>query len=363
MKIFLFSVTTWIPGAKYSVWESNPRPSACKADVITAIQTKQRLKKITDFDFIKKFPLRHSYFSFLQIKSFFTMREGQYEIIVLDDRDRPLTEEVISDRSFVTAQPGSSYHVKINVYRNKSGQFPAKYLRLGLYVDGNDVQYWKRLDLSDEKTLPKDYSLPICSIFWGFKKNTSEIRSFVFAKPGLSSNSGSQFQESELGSVKLVIHEAKLQQGIFNNNCGIHETPSGISLANEDQKFWTRPSVVTSSGRKIESEREKFVPLLRWENASEIPLKVMTLFYHSADMMRFLKNPQIQLKRPHEEVSGELNEQNRKKGREGEEEEETPPLLNHLGDAVVEVVREKEVPLLDLTDETAPIWGSVKLKK
>jgi hypothetical protein len=78
------------------------------------------------------------------------MREGQYEIIVLDDRDRPLTEEVISDRSFVTAQPGSSYHVKINVYRNKSGQFPAKYLRLGLYVDGNDVQYWKRLDLSDQ---------------------------------------------------------------------------------------------------------------------------------------------------------------------------------------------------------------------
>jgi hypothetical protein len=106
------------------------------------------------------------------------MREGQYEIIVLDDRDRPLTEEVISDRSFVTAQPGSSYHVKITVYRNKSGQFPAKYLRLGLYVDGNDVQYWKRLALSDEKTLPKDYSLPICSIFWGLKKNTSEIRSF-----------------------------------------------------------------------------------------------------------------------------------------------------------------------------------------
>jgi hypothetical protein len=54
MKIFLFSVTVKIAGAKYSVWESNPRPSACKADVITAIQTKQRLSQNADFDFIKK---------------------------------------------------------------------------------------------------------------------------------------------------------------------------------------------------------------------------------------------------------------------------------------------------------------------
>lgn len=32
----------FLNGKSYSVWVSNPRPSACKADVITTIQTKLR---------------------------------------------------------------------------------------------------------------------------------------------------------------------------------------------------------------------------------------------------------------------------------------------------------------------------------
>lgn len=279
------------------------------------------------------------------------MREGSFEIIVLDDQDVAFSTEQIDKTWYVTAKPGNSYHIRINVFRDASGKFPAKHLRLGLFVDGTDVNYWKRLDLSDEKYLPKDFSLPISSIFWGFKKNTSEIRSFTFSKPQVSPSfaSSSGVKESEYGTIKLVIFEARLVEGIFHNNCGIHEVPSHVRLSNaEDRKFWKQPSLVTSSGRKIESEREKFVPLMRWENISSSPLATMVLRYHTEDCLAFLRNPKCSGKRSREEEN-EDEESVKKERLNSSEVKESA-----VGD-VVEIIREKEME--------NPHWEMVKITR
>ena len=111
------------------------------------------------------------------------MRQGPYELqLVTTGGDNNCNECVLQERDIhgmriVTAEPGQSYHVKINIYRDHKGRFPSKYLRFGLYVDGIDVQYWKRIDLSNEKLLPSDPMEPVVSRFLGFKKNTTEMLS------------------------------------------------------------------------------------------------------------------------------------------------------------------------------------------
>jgi hypothetical protein len=52
-------------------------------------------------------------------------------------------------------------------------------------------------------------------------------------------------------------------------------------------KFWKQPSVTTKAGRKV--QKEKFVPLERWENSDRSPFIVMSLRYHTQQFMQILK--------------------------------------------------------------------------
>jgi hypothetical protein len=301
------------------------------------------------------------------------MRDGQYEILLLGDNDVPFREEYINGQWTVIASPGKSYHIRVNVYRDSvTGEWPHPYLRLGLFVDGADVQYWKRLDLSNEKLLPRDWFLPISSVFWGFKVNTTEIRSFVFSPTASSSSSStlpitsrpsSSSVSDDQGTIRLVVHDARVTTGVFNNNVVTSQdrlpSVSSSSSLNQDSKFWKQPSVMTSGGRKIQNEKEKFIPLTRWENCTSEPMKIITLQYHSEDVIRYLKNPAAQQEKERE------NEKKRKR----EEEEEAEVLrLRQLeehtvnGGEVEEIVKEKEVPFLDLEEDT-PSWKVIKLKR
>lgn len=155
------------------------------------------------------------------------------------------------------------------------------------YVDGQDVQYWKRLDSSQLF----NNSNKIESMFHGFKKDTNDLRSFVFASPISTSNSSdlkniNQHQTQPLGSIKVVIFEAIQVEGIIQNSGGKYEVP-GQTKVSIDGKFLQQPSITTVGGRNI-TEVEKFVPLLRWKNKTDIPMITLNLYYHSPEMIRFL---------------------------------------------------------------------------
>ena len=218
------------------------------------------------------------------------MREGPYELLLIGEGDTAFEERDLNGLPCVRAEPNLEYHVQVNVYRDSSGRFPAKYIRFGLYVDGNDVQYWKRIDLSNEKLLPSDPSEPIRSRFWGFKKNVNDIRSFVFSVPDTSSKytSGDHtISISSLGSVKLVVYEAQVSVGVYQNQDGYYEAPSQQKIG--EGKFWQQASVTTAAGNKVNNDREKFAPLPRWSNVSKEPLATLLLRYHTSSMIGFLE--------------------------------------------------------------------------
>jgi len=241
------------------------------------------------------------------------MRQGQYEILILNSDGAGYEERQMSGKTCVRAEPGKEYNVRINVYRDARGNFPAKYLRFGLFVDGVDVQYWKRIDLSDEELLPTNPLEPVSSRFWGFKKNVNDIRSFVFSVPDTTTNSYAHSAEDYkcLGSVKLEVYEACVTYGTYENQSGQFEAPSTQQIG-ESAKFWQQASLTTAAGRKIELEKEKFLPLPRWKNLRKVPDEVLVLQYHTASMMDFLEEHQHTLKEEPIQSSSSNNKKRKK---------------------------------------------------
>jgi hypothetical protein len=160
---------------------------------------------------------------------------------------------------------------------------------MGLYVDGYDVQYWKRIDLSNNSILPSDRNSPVSSSFWGFKRDSTEIRSFVFSEPAVS-DLPQHSQEMPLGTIKVVIYEAKVVEGYFHNNCKVKTQPPNVQSVSEGKKFWKQASVTTVAGEKVENEKEKFIALERWENVNTEPIKILQTYYHNTSMISFLRN-------------------------------------------------------------------------
>ena len=121
------------------------------------------------------------------------MRDGCFEVVLLSStrKDQLYEEEIIetpdstttTTTTCVKAIPNEEYSVKVNVYRNKDGKFPAPLLRIGLFVDGVDVQYWKRIDLTDNSILTAHKTAPVSTRFWGFKQVLIRILNIRFLLP------------------------------------------------------------------------------------------------------------------------------------------------------------------------------------
>ena len=220
------------------------------------------------------------------------MREGLYEVELVDAGGQvAFPEASVDGKTYAQAAPGHEFSVRVTVHRNPvTDMFPFQYLRLGLFIDGHDVNYWKRMDLT-ATTGQKSVS----ASFQGWKKNTMDLRAFQFATPALASaeeDADPQFKaemsKKPLGQIKVVVHEAVLSNGIFENKSGFHEMPSAPKVS-ESKKFWQQASVTTSAGRHIESEKEKFTPLPMWKNISSTPNYEMSLNYHTSEMIQFIR--------------------------------------------------------------------------
>ena len=169
----------------------------------------------------------------------------------------------------------------------------------------------------------------ICTAkFWGFKENSAEFRSFIFTDPkaeptttsatttttssssttpassSASSNNTIQNTTSQIGQIKVIIHEAILKDGLFDNKCG---KPSSTPLTNDptntsntnntntNTKFWMQPSVGTSAGRAV-TGKDEFKPVAKWENKSSIPTQTILLKYHTQLNYDLLYKHSLQLK-------------------------------------------------------------------
>ena len=164
------------------------------------------------------------------------MRIGRYEVVLVrvdanvtkgsssssvqqHQQGSHFDEMIVGNVLYALAEPGGEYAVRINVYRDEDGQFRPARIRIGLYIDGEDVNYWKRIDLSEEGLLPQDKFSPVSATFWGFKKNSDDMRSFVFSTPTvvseLSDIPALIVPKAALGTIKVCEYP---QQQYSNTN-------------------------------------------------------------------------------------------------------------------------------------------------
>ncbi len=268
------------------------------------------------------------------------MRIGNIEMILINSSGQQFEEATADNIVYALVNPGDEYHVQVNIYRDMDGRLPSTYLRIGLYVDGHDVNYWKRIDGS---AVSADSEV-IGAKFWGFKKSGNEIKGFQVA-PVSVSGSGRMFSsESEVGQIKAVIYEAEVTEGVFDNVGKFCEPPSS-TVFSETQKFYSIPSVTTVAGRSYD-QREVFKPILRWRNKSDVPISTVILRYHTRQIVSLLNDITAEdvgvsdtnsRKRPRDEISTDAVD---------------AVSSNENGDVeIVPIV--KHIPILDLTASDA----------
>ncbi len=308
----------------------------------------------------------------------------------MKDNVHLLLEQNIDDKTYAVAEPGTEYTVKINIYRDNRGRFPVGNVRVGLFVDGVDVQYWKRIDLTDEALLLTDVKDPATALFFGFKENTSALRSFVFAIPK-STTDAVTAKGISLGTLKIDFFEAKLVDGVFHNQIEVKDVTKQQTV-HEGTKFFEQASVTTTAGDKIHLEKEKFIPLPRWVNVSGFPLETMTIHYHTLETIKLLRDIHLDkqhggggIKRTFNDMTSSSSSSSSWSGRsqivdltsddEGGEADDVhttrdtsftvtnPAVHREISidhDISVLVMKPKKIPCLDISDEqTGPKWTTV----
>ena len=294
------------------------------------------------------------------------MREGLFEVQLMATDGIPLAE----NDGFIIGLPGKEYSVRIAVHRSTvTGKFPFQHpnIKIGLYIDGVDVNYWKRLDFSTMA------SVDIAEVkFWGFKQNKSEVKSFTFSTPQhISSDLLDSIvtRDQALGQLRVVFFEAMQTTEVFANavtNCSAPQA----HFVSESKRFWQQASLATCGGRY--TEKEKFNPVVRWNNISSEPAKTLVVNYHTLQMLEFMKqldaddsfvndNPSkrniidLTLEDENEEKSSSV------KSRRLEPREETEQDEDDGRVTFIPVL--KEVPLLDISgdDEKEHVWSAVRV--
>ena len=306
-------------------------------------------------------------------------KSGSFEVLLVRGEgahESTIEERTIGGNVYAIAQPDLEYYVKINVYKDrKTKAFPVPYLRIGLYCDGQDVNYWKRLDLTDP-TLPEYVSAK----FHGFQRSTEDIRQFKFATPGFDSGVDSSQRkgkgdEKPLGAIRVVFYEAAIVGGDYENKASLKAVP-GIEIITGDKKFWQVASLTTTAGRQLDMEKQKYNVLERWKNKTTEPMKEMVLKYHQSHVLDFIEQLSQDNKNSgdnknnngnnHGNVDIKFEDKKRKgdgvKKGKGSAAESKKPKRRVIEDEDEDEIQAlptpvKVVPMLDLTDEDAlPEW-------
>ena len=228
------------------------------------------------------------------------MRSGVLELLVLDQDKNQFPESNVNDRNFIIAEDGKEYEVQVRVYRDENGKFPSERFRIGLYIDGYDVPYWKRVDLTESS--PKDSDEYVTATFLGFKKNPSDLRSFKFSLPSLLSPNGNAEEKgdsksvSQLGSIKTVLYKCSVvENSMFKNTGKFHEVPtSHCRFLNHRAEslvdIINKPSLVTKAGRAFDQNWDLYRPVKKWKrNSKSGPDLQIEAPYHTASVVKLIE--------------------------------------------------------------------------
>jgi hypothetical protein len=308
------------------------------------------------------------------------MRFGSVTVKLKSDQCE-LEEVLVKGKNFVVAKPGKEYTIHVTFHREGDGFFSlfknTGLVRVGVYVDGVDAGYWKRLDLNAQNT-----NSSASVTFYGFKMNTSDIRAFTFADVHAVSDMNlnrSKINNASLGKIRVVIYESIPIEGVFDNRSG----SQALLLTNtidSERKFWEQASVSTSAGRSMHGV-ETFQAVKRWKSAQTSPDLDITLLYHTRKLLSILETTEEKprLKRQAEDtlsssaskqkksepidlaVDANLNEGEGADSENSGKDSDPKEIKNDVIDDEIEIIPViKEIPMLDVETNT---WSSVTQTK
>jgi hypothetical protein len=229
------------------------------------------------------------------------MREGEFEILVLDAKGTAYPEQLLDGRCTIGTTPGDVFTVKVTVYQGSS---TPKYYAVMLYIDGQVLYYYHKIELLPTATEAATTfkSFPLAS--GAFELQFAEVRQTYSDNP--SSN-----QNQSLGTITAKIFEARP----INEPQEYKPVPEEIkynaeieaNTNSDDKKFWKVPALFTGLGKNIGPSFVPFVPPVvngikednltsklyqTWQwNLQQEPVKVLIIHYQDEKLLKFSKVP------------------------------------------------------------------------
>jgi hypothetical protein len=220
--------------------------------------------------------IRHSHNS--------VMRQGQFELLLMTEDGRAMEEHTFDGKPTARAEPDTTYHVRVNMYKDENGNYPAAgHLRYYLFVDGKDVQYCTTVKVSAGAVEP------VSRNFWGFRKNDTEVLAFKFAPTIISTDASAASAEMEqkLGSVRPLVCRVEYagDETAPRSNFQYQESPDTQNI-NGSKKFWKQPSVTTVGGTAMPGKLA--IAAMERKVTSKKHVAALELQYHSGDIVDIL---------------------------------------------------------------------------
>lgn len=136
------------------------------------------------------------------------MREGQFELQILDKDRAVLAERKVAGTNYVEAEAGKEFKVKVTVHKNVDNQLEMKFVIVELSIDGNYLSYHKKMTLNASFPGPS-----MSSLFLGFKTQDlpmNAYRAFEFSEA--DENMHHQPNKSSTGCIKADFFEATVTE-------------------------------------------------------------------------------------------------------------------------------------------------------
>jgi hypothetical protein len=129
------------------------------------------------------------------------MRDGDFELIILDSNDKPYPERFLNDRWIVESVCGAAFQVQVKVYQQ---QLPiSTFYKCVLWIDGKENMIHNNIEI-----LPGKDSTD--TVFSGFVTEEGRFE-FLFNKLVSTSTCGSVSSaenQNQFGTITVVIYEA-----------------------------------------------------------------------------------------------------------------------------------------------------------
>eukprot|EP01032_Pedospumella_encystans_P012711 gene12711-14684_t len=214
------------------------------------------------------------------------MRQGIYELSVLDKNGVAFGECNIDDNYYVRAVPGNEYDVKFTIHADAHGRFPYTYVICVLTIDGSQIDkgFWMDLSLYSANQ-------PCVVNFCGTQISADTMQSFKFSELKISAagNTISSENFDQTGKLQVAVYEARRTQKLMLRevNFGSTIATASTSIA-ESKKFWQKPSLATDRG-SLRTHLYNYSQH-HHERLRDSPDAIVKVEYHTAGHLNLLQD-------------------------------------------------------------------------